>query len=58
MVWCFGHEIKDVSKLVHASNIQSLHLMRFFYKVFTMEDFEKGHVLKSIVFKIQYMKKK
>ena len=24
---CFGHEIKDVPKLVHASNIQSLHLM-------------------------------
>ena len=27
MVWCFGHEMQDAPKLVHTSNIQSLHLM-------------------------------
>ena len=55
-----GMEFKMFQNWFMPSNIQSLHLMIFFhvFKVLTVEDFKNSHVLKSMVFKIQYMKKK
>ena len=60
MVWCFGHKIQDVPKLVHASNIKSAHFM--ILNSCLQGSYNGGlwesHVLKSMIFKIQYMKKK
>ena len=55
-----GMEFKMFQNWFMPSKIQSLHLMIFFhvFKVHKVEDFKNSHVLKSMVFKIQYMKKK
>ena len=60
MVWCFGHGIQDVPKLVYALKHSISTPYDFFhvFKVLTVEDFKNSHVLKAMVFKIQYMKKK
>ena len=61
MVWCFVHGIQDVPKLVYALKHSISTLYDFFpclQGILTVEDFKNSHVLKSMVFKIQYMKNK
>ena len=59
MVWCFGHDNRMFQNwfMPQTSNLYTFKFLpsRF---LCTMEDSKKSHGLKSMVFNIQYMKKK
>ena len=56
--WAWNSRCSKIGLCPQTFNLYTLWIWIHVFKVLTVEDFKNSHVLKSMVFKIQYMKKK